>query len=104
MDWEAYDTIEPIGAYRRDYMDGQVLAMVYNLAQSVWGDKNVSHTILEAIDFIPWMPHTPKHEVGKAQTPEEMKALFVALAADQKAKKKQVEEMNLVEEKGAVNV
>ena len=86
MEWRAFDAMEPIGEYRNDYMMGQLTALVYNLAQSIHGKKNSVNEPLRTEDFIPWLK-TSK-EITEEQprglsTPEDIKALFMALKKQQ---------------------
>jgi hypothetical protein len=91
LEWEAYNELEPIGEYRRDYMQGQLLALVSNLATALYGPKNSTKPPAEPEDFIPWLEHTPKSDPSIARTPEEMKNLFQMLAKQQKERKAEVD-------------
>jgi hypothetical protein len=79
QEWVAYNQLEPIGEYRRDYMEGQILAMIQNTAQALYGKKGKRSTSRPE-DYIPWgqdirRPVEPK----QVQSPEEIKALFMDL-------------------------
>lgn len=92
MDWRAFDVLEPIGAYREDYMIGQLTAVVYNLAQSIYGSKDAPKKALRAEDFIPWMdsPGDRKEEPQRSRglsSPEDIKELFLSLKRQQDKKK-----------------
>lgn len=76
--------MEPVGEYRRDYMDGQMLAMLFNTIQSIYGKKEKRRTA-DIEDFIPWMEKKTKPIKEEAtQSPEEIKELFMALKGKQK--------------------
>lgn len=86
-EWQAYDTMEPIGEYRRDYMEAQILAMIQNIAQSVYSKKGATPRPVSPFDFIPWdtgldapeQAERPAAAPTSAQSPEDIKALFQSL-------------------------
>ncbi|MFA5526554.1 MAG: hypothetical protein WC992_07010 [Acholeplasmataceae bacterium] len=78
-EWEAYNRLEPIGEYRRDYMEGQILAMIQNIAQTVYGKKGKKSTT-QPEDFIPWNKGLlPRVDKNKVQSPDDIKAMFMDL-------------------------
>ena len=84
--------MEPIGEYRQDYMMGQITALIYNLAQCVYGDKKAVKKSMRAEDFIPWMK-LGKSEVAEEgatrglSSPEDIKALFQSPKTQQEKKR-----------------
>lgn len=81
-EWQAYNSLEPIGAYRRDYMEAQILAMIQNIAQAVYAKKGATPKPYLPGDYIPWndgvFETTPAASTG-AQSPADIKQLFVDL-------------------------
>lgn len=86
-EWRAYDQIEPIGGYREDYRMAQVCHLIFELAQSVYGDGN-RRMKSSIYDFMPWGPEDPgARSRSKRQTMEEMKAVLMTIAAPKKGNK-----------------
>lgn len=82
-EWEAYNQIEPIGEYRRDYMMAQLTSIFYNFATS-FGAKNGRRQVGKIADFIPWMDEQkPQTEV---QSVDEMKGVLFSFAKASEAK------------------
>ncbi len=82
QEWAAYNQLEPVGAYRRDYMEAQILAMIQNIAQSVYSKKGATPKTAGPLDFIPWSDGLTSAGTAPptgAQTPEEIKQLFLNL-------------------------
>lgn len=78
-EWRAYNQLEPVGEYRRDYMEGQILAMIQNIAQSVYGKKGKRRTS-QPEDYIPWGADLRKPvKASQLQSPQEIKDLFMGL-------------------------
>jgi len=86
-EWEAYNTLEPIGDYRQDYMIAQLTSIFYNFASS-FGGKDGRRKIAKAVDFIPWIDQPEEKTV--TQPIEEMKKSLFGIAKADKEKKKKV--------------
>jgi len=96
LEWRAFDELEPIGEYRQDYMMAQLTAMVFNIAQSVYGDKKAVKKVRRAEDFIPWLKVAPANDEAKEVSrglsePEDIRALFLTLKEQQDRKAQQRE-------------
>jgi len=91
MEWRAFDELEPIGEYRNDYMMGQITALIYNVAQSIYGKKGATNKTMRAEDFIPWLKIAGKEaeeqSTGGVSSPEDIKALFMSLKRRQEKHK-----------------
>ncbi len=81
-EWAAYNELEPVGEYHRDYMHGQLMALIHNLAQSIYGKKGKRKTVRPE-DFLPWMDraaeHSPQSKSKVQQSPDDIKSLFMDL-------------------------
>jgi len=85
-EWEAYDRLEPIGEYRREYQMGMIGSMILNLAQSIYGRKD-KRMVSEPTDFMPWFDD-PWKSKRKVQSVEEMKEMLLSLGSVRKKKSK----------------
>lgn len=74
-EWEAYDKIDPIGAWRADYRMAYTACTMTNLIISVHGKKGTPMTVPK--DF---MPEWDDDGQPKKQTMEEMKAWMLNFA------------------------
>lgn len=78
-EWEAYDRIDPIGTWREDFRVANLMALVQNIASSLYGKKNEIRWAAGS-DYMPdWDGErevTPKHK----QTVEEMKQVFIGIS------------------------
>jgi len=84
---KAYDQLEPIGSYREDYRFAQVCHLMFELAQSAYGDGK-RRTKSSIWDFMPWGPEGGRRPaVDKPQTVDEMKAVLIGIARSSKGKK-----------------
>jgi hypothetical protein len=86
-EWRAYDRIEPIGGYREDYRLAQVCHLMFELAQSAYGDGK-RRTKSSIWDFMPWGPEDARRGAAdKPQSVDEMKAVLIGIARSSKVKK-----------------
>lgn len=86
-EWEAYNTLEPVGDYRQDYMMAQLTSIFYNFASS-FGSKDGRRKIAKIPDFIPWMEQPEEKEAD--QSLSDMKKSLLSLAKKDKEKKKKI--------------
>lgn len=86
-EWEAFNTLEPVGEYRRDYRIAALTAMVYNIANS-FGSKT-RKKLAKPKDFMPWLEsenvETPQQSV------EDMKKVVQGIAKVQGTRKRRHE-------------
>jgi hypothetical protein len=84
-EWEAYDRLEPIGAWRADFRMAFLASLITNTVRQLYGKKGAKMT--SPTDFMPdWgdeniEPKTPPQSV------EEMKEIIYAIASVHKKKK-----------------
>lgn len=79
-EWAAYNELEPIGEYRRDYMEAQIISTVHNIAQSVFSKKGRSKKATRPEDCIPWLDKPEgTGQSSSMQSPEDIKAVFMDL-------------------------
>jgi len=71
-EWEAYDRIDPIGAWRNDYGAAMLASVIFSIARKVYGKKGQSGKELTPLDFMPDWAGEFKPEV-KEQTLDQMK-------------------------------
>ena len=95
-EWEAYDRLDPVGAWREDYRFALLAQVVSNLAISMYGKKGAK--LQEITDFIPKWGEDEEEKV-KQQSMEEMKAWALSFAKEHNKKYKQMEAVNKVEPK-----
>ena len=82
-EWEAYDRLDPIGAWRDDFRLAYLSSLLTNLTISVHGKKGTQST--NPMDFmLDW--DLGKVKEPKKQTTEEMKAVLMGLAKHQNRK------------------
>ena len=90
-EWEAYDRIEPVGEYRRDYRIASLTAMIYNVASSFGSGKHGKRKVAKPQDFMAWLDSKPPEKTEKQSVSEMKKALYlIASSADPKKKKKKL--------------
>lgn len=82
-EWEAYNRMEPIGEYRRDYRIAALSSLVYNFASSFGGKGK--RKIAQIKDFMFFLEDEPPKE-PEQQSVEEMKAALYSIAATSKKK------------------
>ena len=78
-EWEAYDRIDPVGSWREDFRVANLMALVQNIASSLYGKKNEIKWAAPS-DFMPDWGGDKEHPTTKKQTVEEMKQIFVTIA------------------------
>lgn len=81
-EWEAYDRIDPIGSWRDDFRISYIASLLTNLVIRVHGKKGAKLTEVKEFLF-DWSGEIRKGELTKKQSPEEMKAIMMAIAAGQ---------------------
>lgn len=78
-EWEAYDSLEPIGLdLRADFRSASLMSMLTNIARSIWSKKGCKMTTPE--DFMPKWSEEEQEEPQK-QTVEEQKGMLQMIAA-----------------------
>lgn len=78
-DWEAYNQVELIGAYRRDYHIAELTSLVYNFLGSM-GSKNGRRKISTPQDFTHFSGVEKIKKVEKTQSVEDMKQVLYQMA------------------------
>lgn len=96
--------MEPVGEYRRDYMEGQILAMIQNIAQSLYGKKGKRSTV-KPEDYIPWGDElrTKTSQENAVQSPEDIKALFMGLKKKTRQTRGSRNPLKKPDDEGAMN-
>jgi len=87
-EWEAYDRLEPVGEYRREYHIAMIASLIHNIAQSVYGSKG-KRIVSKPTDFMPWWDSRPSGRDGASQSVEEMKRILLDLASTGGTKQEQ---------------
>jgi hypothetical protein len=84
LEWEAYDTLDPIGKWRDDFHMAYLASVVTNLMISIHCKEGTKLT--KPIDFMPdWIGD--RDEVGQpTQSVDEMKAILLTFANAQNRK------------------
>ena len=83
MEWEAYDALDPVGAWRDDFRFGQVCATI---VRSIHAALSGSTCEVSALDFIPkWGIRDSgvkkkKEETVRKQSVDEMKEILFSIA------------------------
>lgn len=87
-EWEAYDTLDPIGTWREDYRTASLEALMVNIIQSLYHKENETPQTTTAIDFMPiWDKEARKvAEKPVQQSITDMKDLLMSLANSQNKK------------------
>jgi len=82
IEWEAYDTLEPIGEWRADYRISFLASLLTNLVIQTMGKKGAKLTKIE--DFLfDWDGSVAD---SKKQTPKQMKDILMAIVNKNKKK------------------
>ena len=78
-EWEAYDTLDPIGSWRDEFRTARIESLLLNIVNHLFAKDGTTPQLLEAIDFIPdWTgEREPK---TKKQSVEEMKQALMSWA------------------------
>lgn len=84
-EWEAYDRLDPMGDWREDYRLAFLCSLMMNIAIKQGGQKGAKLT--EPLDFmLVW--DEEKKQGSTEQSPEEILAIFTAMASNMKTKPK----------------
>jgi hypothetical protein len=81
QEWEAYDTLDPVGTWRDDFRMAKVESLIVNISNAIHHKKNVTPAITSPIDFMVDWTGEEKPE-AKKQSVEEMKEIFVSMAKE----------------------
>jgi len=84
-EWEAFNSLEPIGEYRRDYRIAVLTSVIYNFASS-FGSKTGRRLVSKPQDFMAWLEQPPQ-ETEQEQTVDEMKQVLHTIADTYSGKK-----------------
>ncbi len=80
-EWQAYDTLDPIGTWRDDFRSAQICSVVDNIAKAMWS-KEGEAKYSNPKDFMPdWDRSEQRKESEQevTQTVEEMKSIMMGL-------------------------
>lgn len=84
-EWEAYDRLDPVGAWREDFRMAYLSSLITNLTISVHGKKGTKQTNL--MDFLPkWDIGAEQGKEIKVQSVEDMKKALLEIASHQNKK------------------
>lgn len=81
MEWQAYDSLDPIGNWRIELALASLSSTVMNIALKRFGNKGVKMTAPK--DFIPNWSGSKEKKASVQQTVEEMKTMLLGIAAAQ---------------------
>lgn len=81
-EWEAFNRLEPVGEFRRDYRIATLTSIIYNFASS-FGGKSGKRVVSKPQDFMLWLDQ-PEKGSEKEQSVDEMKEAVFAIAASAK--------------------
>ena len=82
-EWEAYDRIDPIGAWRDDFRIAKLESLITNIVQQLYAKKEVTPIMTTPMDFmVDWTGEGKEREVGK-QTVEQQKQILMSWANSQ---------------------
>jgi hypothetical protein len=77
-EWEAYDTMDPIGEWRDDFRMAFLASLIVNSARAIHGKKGTKMST--PADFMPKWDKDAVKEV-KTQSAEEMKQILLSLGS-----------------------
>jgi len=78
MEWEAYDKIDPIGAWREDFRMAKSISEMVNVAICVNSTKGKKVKLTTPLEYMPkWDVSAPEEK--KEQTVEEMKEILLGM-------------------------
>jgi len=88
-EWEAYDTLDPVGKWRDDYHAAFIISEVTNIVKDLHGEKGAKRSTPS--EFMPkWNNEDAKKEIkkrgkdpSKSQSVDEMKQFMTAFASAQ---------------------
>ena len=52
-EWEAYDRIDPIGAWRDDFRGAKLESLILNIVNQLFAEKGKKPHVTTALDFMP---------------------------------------------------
>lgn len=78
-EWEAYDTLDPIGSWREEYRTARIESLLLNIVNHLFAKEGSTPQTLEPIDFIPDWTGEREPKV-KQQSVEEMKQALMLWA------------------------
>jgi len=84
-EWIAYDRIDPVGKWRDDFRFAYLSSLITNLVIQINGKKGAKLTSTDDFMFI-W--DEVEREEKQGQSTDEMKQIFLSIAASKKRKKK----------------
>lgn len=83
-EWEAYNTLDPIGTWRDDYRMAVLDSLLVNIVNKLYTEKGHKPVVTTPLDFMPkW--NEEEREVVQ-QSVEEMKQIMMAVAGAQNKK------------------
>jgi len=82
-EWEAYDRIDPIGAWRDDFRIAKIESLITNIVQQLYAKKGYTPTVTTPLDFMVDWTGDRKEEEPKKQSVEEMKSILMGIAKTQ---------------------
>lgn len=72
-EWEAYDRLDPIGSWRRDFGTAQLISTITNIANAIYKAEGKEAVVTDVSDFMPvWDKEARKKKAIKQKlTPEQ---------------------------------
>lgn len=97
-EWLAYDRLEPIGQWRADYRLGVLCALIVDIVQRLFARRGATPRRVSPIDYMPdWSGdlremiraggEDDSNNAGRAESVEDMKRLFEAIATRKQSRR-----------------
>lgn len=86
-EWEAYDTLDPIGTWRDDFRIAHLESVIMNIVNSIYSEKGKKPELAQPIDFLPdWSGERKELKEAKVykQSTEEMKRILGGIVQQSK--------------------
>jgi hypothetical protein len=81
-EWEAMDSIDPIGKWRDDFIGAKIESLIVNIVQQLYAKQGSTPVITTPADFMPDWLGERKIE-PKKQSTEDMKQMLLSFAKRQ---------------------
>jgi len=82
-EWEAYDTLDPIGTWRTDYNFASFQSLFINIIRSLYPKDGVEPEMTTAVDLMPVWDRAARKAVEEKrpkQSVDDMKSVLMSLA------------------------
>lgn len=87
-EWEAYDTLDPIGKWRDEFSAASLSSLLANIAISTNAKKGTKPKLTTPMDFMPdWANELDKESSKKTQSTEDMKQMLMSLVSSSSKRK-----------------